>query len=337
MRRARLFAVVAVAASMTLAACGSSSSGSPASSGSKSGSDGGGKTLSLKVGVPSTSGAMTPLWLAYDKGLFARYGLKVSLVTIAPSASASALLGNQIDVMMQSPTTVVTADVNGGGDLVYIGLEQNKSPYSFVTAANASTAATLKGKKIGSDRPGTGADYRTGAFLHLMGLKPSDVQTLQLGGPDVVTAALESGQVAAGAVVPPFTFELQKKGFKIVEKGTDISGGDFSFGAIVRKSHISADKAAFSAFIKGLQAGIKLYLSNPGLAKSTFAKYAKVTDPTVLQQTYSTYKALFNPSLKMDPTTLQALINYLANNILPKAKGKSASDFIDSTFVNQLK
>jgi len=46
--------------------------------------------MPLRASYAAVSGAVTPLWLAQDKGFFAKYGLAVDLKYILPATASAA-------------------------------------------------------------------------------------------------------------------------------------------------------------------------------------------------------------------------------------------------------
>src|SRR3989304_3079422 len=65
----------------------------------------------LRANYSAFSGAFAPVWIAADKGLFAKYGLNVDIRYIAPATSTQALLAKNLDI------------INPGGGIVEAGLE----------------------------------------------------------------------------------------------------------------------------------------------------------------------------------------------------------------------
>jgi TRAP-type uncharacterized transport system substrate-binding protein len=66
----------------------------------------------------------------------------------------------------------------------------------------------LRGKIVGTDRPGSPVAYGTLVALRKLGLSSRDVQLRPFGGSIQVASALQSGQIAAGAAGPPVSFHI---------------------------------------------------------------------------------------------------------------------------------
>src|SRR5581483_6119137 len=115
-------------------------------------------------------------------------------------------------VLLQSPTGMLTADLNAGLDLVYVGSLYNHQQFALMVAPDVKTAADLRGKGFASDKPGTAVDFATRQLLSQLGLQPSDVVIHQVGVSQALVTALLSGQVAAAPLAPPNSFQVEAQG-----------------------------------------------------------------------------------------------------------------------------
>ena len=59
------------------------------------------------------SGAFTPIWVAYEAGLFRKYGLNASLQILTPQVSAQAVISDEADFYTDGPD-LINARLRGG-------------------------------------------------------------------------------------------------------------------------------------------------------------------------------------------------------------------------------
>jgi len=84
------------------------------------------------------SGAFTPIWLAYEAGLFKKYGLNATLQLLNPQVSAQAVISEEADFYTDGPD-LIHARLHGG-QVKYFGatekyLENNPNTvYAFLKA-----------------------------------------------------------------------------------------------------------------------------------------------------------------------------------------------------------
>ena len=72
----------------------------------------------VRIAYSSISGAMLPLWVAKDKGLFDKYGVEVELAYIR-GVAIEALLSGEVHFVRASPPAVVRSTLRGA-DLAII-------------------------------------------------------------------------------------------------------------------------------------------------------------------------------------------------------------------------
>jgi ABC-type nitrate/sulfonate/bicarbonate transport system substrate-binding protein len=196
-------------------------------------------------------------------------------------------------------------------------------------------AELLKGKTIASDKAGTPIDYAARLSLSLLGLSPSDVDLRQIGSTTELTAAMVSGQVQAGIVAPPQSFQVEPKGFHLLQ---DIFSQPYqNVGLIAKRSRLDELAAGLRPLLAAYRDGILAWNNQPELAMQVQDEYAKVGDPEVLRKTYEFYTktAPFEPSLQPTMEGIKAMMDFLAPTF-PAMKDHKPEDFVDTRFLSNL-
>src|SRR5258708_5269783 len=101
------------------------------------------------------------------------------------------------------------ADANGDLDLVMIAAALNHPILGLYAVPEITNAEQLRGRIVATDKPGTPTDYAARLSLSLLGLSPTDVDLRIVGSAAEVTPAMISGQVPAGVVAPPQSFQVE--------------------------------------------------------------------------------------------------------------------------------
>jgi NitT/TauT family transport system substrate-binding protein len=171
----------------------------------------------IRIGSLGLSGPLLPLWIAQDKGLFAKQGLTSELITFQGGTQAiQALLSGGIGFAASSSDTGVNAKLRGA-DIVGLAEWVNSLPYMFVTTKEIDKGEKLKGKKIAISRFGGAAHYAVRMVLIKMGIDPEkDVQILHLGDESLRLSALRQGVVDATVLTPPANLTARNLGFRIL-------------------------------------------------------------------------------------------------------------------------
>lgn len=279
------------------------------------------------------AGVSAPLWMAEAVHAFDAQHISVKSTFTQSAVAIPALIAKDTDAVLISAAPVITADLNGNADLVYVASVLNHPTIAIYANPSIKTAADLKGKTISSDRPGTPDDYGMRVALRLLGVNQSDVTMLQLGSV-ANYAALTSGQVQAATLSPPYSFRAESQGYP---KLKDLTSVEYqNVGVVVSRSRIQALTPVLPGLLAGLRQGIQAYSSQPDLAKQVLSKNMDETDPDILDKTYRMYResAPFEPSLKPTLEGLQGMLDFLGDS-LPTAKSAKADQFVDSRFLSQ--
>jgi ABC-type nitrate/sulfonate/bicarbonate transport system substrate-binding protein len=273
--------------------------------------------------------------MAKEIGAFDKYGVQVDIQYIETSAAVPAMIANSLDAQESSAAPILTADVNGNQDLVIVASALNHPILGLYANSDITNAEQLKGKTIASDKAGTPVDYAARLSLSLLGLSPSDVDLRQIGSATEITAAMLSGQVQAGMVAPPQSFQVEPKGFHLLQ---DIFSQPYqNVGLIAKRSRLDELAAGLRPLLAAYRDGILAWNSQPELAMKVQDEYAKVGDPEILRKTYEFYTktAPFEPSLRPTMEGIQAMMDFLAGSIPAVAEAKP-EQFVDLRFLSDL-
>src|SRR5262250_98227 len=287
----------------------------------------------LRVAYLSTSGTMMPLWMAKEIGGFTRENLDVEVLSMSANVALPALLANELDAVEVSAAPVLTASLRGH-DAVFVAGLLNTRIWDFYARPEIKGVEQLKGKLIGTDRPGTPIAYGTLVALKKMGLTTKDVQLRPLGSSAQIIPALLSGQLLGGVGAPPASFQLERAGFHSLVSLLDVPYQNV--GIVVRRSRMDELGGRLVPLLRSIRAGIERYYSDKTFAIKVVAKYTKETDAEVLDKTYEFYrKAGFRRELVTSDPGIQGMLDFLSESI-PEARKATPSQFFDDRFVRQV-
>jgi ABC-type nitrate/sulfonate/bicarbonate transport system substrate-binding protein len=340
-------AVGALAAGALLSACGGaaatpspSTSSAPSPSASEAASPakpeaGSAAKPPLRVAYVVASAAQSPGWMAETTGAFTKRGVDVKLQFVEGSLALKSLVAKELDVVLQSATALINANLNGQADMVYIGSNSNHAQGELLTTPAIKTAADLKGKAVGNDKPGTAIDFYMQLAFKQLGLKLSDAEMRPLGSSEILVQAMRSGQIQATCLTPPQSLTLEANGFNVL-----LNLYSFPYqgnGPIVLKNRLNELSPALVPFLAGMRDGMVAFNEQPDLAKATIAKYAKIEDPGVLERTYQFHRTSNPFQLDQKPTFegIQAMLDFLAPS-LPAAKTAKPEQFVDLSLLPKL-
>ena len=105
------------------------------------------------------SGAFTPIWVAYEAGLFKKYGLNASLQLLNPQVSAQAVVSGEADFYTDGPD-LINARLHGG-QVKYFGGTIQQLVFQVWGAKEIKTIQDLKGKTVAASTPPAHCRRRT--------------------------------------------------------------------------------------------------------------------------------------------------------------------------------
>ena len=287
----------------------------------------------LRVAYLSTSSTMASVWMAKDSGAFTKEGLDVEVLSMQSTSAIPALLASEIDVVQVSAAPVLTAALRGI-DVTFIAGLLNTMIWDFYARPEIKTIEQLKGKIVGTDRPGTPVAYGTMVALKKMGLTTKDVQLRPLGSSPQIVAAFYAGQIAGGVGSPPASFRIERDGFHSL---ISLIGEPYqNVGLVVRKSRIDELSARLVPLLRAVRSGIMRFYADKPFSMKVIGKYAYETDPDVLERSYEFFKkAGFRRELVTSEPGLQGVLDFLSESI-PEAKTAKPGQFFDDRILRQV-
>ena len=288
----------------------------------------------LRIAFLFTSGTMASLWMAKETGAFAREGLDVEMISMGSTLAVPALLANEVDVIQVSAAPVITASLRGF-DVVFIAGMLNTMIWDLYARPEIKSAEQLKGRIVGTDRPGSPVAYGTLVALRKLGLSSRDVQLRPFGGSIQVASALQSGQIAAGAAGPPLSFHMERSGFHSMVSTIDQPYQNV--GLVVRRSRLNELAPRLVPLLRSVREGIERYYADKPFTLKVIPKYTRDTDPEIIDRTYEFYrKAGFRRELMISEPGMRGILNFLSETTVPEAKNAEPAQFFDDRFVRQL-
>ena len=172
-----------------------------------------------------------PIWVAQDKGFFAKGGLEVKLT---PTPSSAFQLSNLIDGKFDIGHTAidnVVAYMEGQGEakfeakpdlVVFMGGDNGF--LSLVTQPEIKSYNDLKGKTVSVDAMTTGYAFVLFDLLKRNGLTASDYKVERAGGVMGRWQALQEKKHAGTMLISPFDILAKDQGFNALQYAIDLYG-----------------------------------------------------------------------------------------------------------------
>ena len=287
---------------------------------------------SLRASYAAISGNFAPIWVAQDKGLFAKYGVIVDLKFVPPSTATQSLLAKSLDII--APGGEIVEAALAGEKVVYIAAIANRVVLSLYGKPEIHGLPGLKGKVLAVLTPGGTSDFLARILAQEAGLTPGkDMRILYMKSAPEILAALTQGIADAGIISAPMTLRARQLGFKeiIDVPGKNIPMVHSSLGST--REFIRENPDRVRRFLQGYIEGIKVAQSNPEEAKKVVGKYTKTTDQEALEETYQTFVRVWEKVPYTSSAAVQTILNFAKH---PAAKTAKPEQFIDNSILAEL-
>ena len=290
----------------------------------------------VRAAYSAMSGSMAWVWAAKEGGYFDQYGLKVDLVYIGGSAQLfQALLAGEVGFGVGGGPSIINVN-SQRTSIIAIEGTLNRMIMKIMGTQQIKSPADIRGKRIAITRYGTSTDFAARLFLRSWNLSPEkDAVILQMGSVPNILAALQNGTSQAGALSPPAHLQAEKMGFAEL---MDLSKGDiyypFTYVA-VSAAFLERNKNLMRPFLAASVEGIHRFKTDKPFAKRIIAKYLRIGDDRVLEETHQLFSELFERVPYVRREGLASLTQILSERD-PKVENVKIDAMIDNQFVREL-
>lgn len=177
----------------------------------------------LRVGVFLDSDSI-PLLVADARGLFAKEGVNVKLVTFQnPVERDAALQSGAVDGVVSDLLAAALA-VQGGFELRVTSLTDGRYGVASAPGSGIANLAQLKGVQVGVSL-NTIIQYATETMLSGAGLAPADIQVVAVPKMPVRLELLLAGQIKAACLPEPLLSAARARGATVLAQSDDAGLG----------------------------------------------------------------------------------------------------------------
>ncbi len=272
----------------------------------------------LRVGYPSPSANFYPLFATKEANLFEKYGFEPEMIYVQGVQLIAVQVAGQLDFSSVSGLVFLQASVEGS-DLILLASSNDSQPMKLMVHTGITSPKDLKGKTIAVTRFGSLTDLLLRPVLKNWGLEPQkDVNLLQIGRlPDMVLAIAQK-KVDGGVISFPNSLQAEKMGVKTLLDFAD-SGLDIpSTTVVASRKYANSHREIVLRFLKAYIEGTRRLLTDK------------------LTTTYDLFTTRYTKKVpKINPKTVETALNLLAEGN-PKAKGRKAEEFMDTSFMDEL-
>lgn len=204
-----------------------------------------------------------PIWVAQEKGYFAKGGIEVKL-TPTPSSvfQLTNLIEGKFDIGVTAIDNVI-AYMEGQGEApvsvqpdLFVFMGGDNGLLSLATVPEVKTFQDLKGKTLSVDAMTTGYAFVLFDLLKRNGLAMGDYNVVKAGGVLARWEALKERKHDGTMLLSPFDLLAKANGFNILQYAIDVYGHYQGLAGATRRSWAAANPKKLDAYIRGYRAGL---------------------------------------------------------------------------------
>jgi len=290
----------------------------------------------IRVGQGSVSLQSGIMYIAKDRGLFAKYGLEPEIIYIpGGSINVQVLVSGNLDLSQLSGAPGVAANLEGA-DIIYIVGLLDKLNYQLITRPEVKSIEQLKGRRFGVSRFGSSADFGLRALLKRLGLDPAkDVSILQIGDEPARVAALLSGNIDGSVANAPFGDEAERLKLNVLADSVKMDIPFFNTGILGSKRNMDKQEGKVLNFLRAYLEAIKILKTEKEYSIKALARFTRVQNLKALQQGYDYFNNQLQPVPYPSLEAMQAVVAQIAETN-PKARKADAKAYVSDRYLRQL-
>ena len=290
----------------------------------------------VRVGWAAMTASHTPLWVAQERGLFAKQGLlPESIFFGAGQPAMQALIAGDLDIVITSAPNVVNPRL-GGADFVMVLSIIPTFIDHIISAPSITTPEQLRGKSGSVNRAGSISDMGLRLSLKRLGIdSDKDVRIVPAGGNPERLASISKGVTQFTIMNEPFIKEAERLGFRDLVNMATLKIPLHGNGIVTREITIKSKRSMVASFSRAITEAIHMVKADREATKAIIGKYTRLNDPEGLERTYRNYTSVLLDVPIPDPAGMKTLLDDMAAKN-PKAAAADPRAFVDPSFVHEM-
>ncbi len=290
----------------------------------------------IRISYSAINATQAFLWVAQEKGFFAKHGLQGELLYInSGSMNIAALVGGSVQVAGGGPVSIEAR--LRGIKLLILGNPLPLLASNLITHPDIKTIPDLAGKFAGISRFGSSTDQGFRYLFRKNGLNvDKDLKMLQLGGDSSRVAALKAGKIQYTFLGAAATIQARSLGFHVFATAQQMAIPFPWTSVVVDESWLAGHRDVAYRYLKCAIESIVYMKRNRADAERIISKYMKIAEPTLATTEYDFVTSLIPdyPAPTLDGIRL-ILENF--GKEYPDAPRRDPKEFVDGSFIDRLK
>ncbi len=290
----------------------------------------------LRISYSAVNATQAFLWVAQDRGIFAKHGLEGELLYInSGTMNIAALLGGSVQIAGGGPVSI-----KGRLRGIKLTILGNPLPWlasNLVVHPDIKGIPDLAGKFAGISRFGSSTDQGFRYLFRKNGLNVDrDLKMLQMGGDSSRVAALKAGTVQYTFLGAAATDNARALGFRVLSTAQQMAIPFPWTSVVVEESWLGKNRELAYRYMKCATEAVVTLKRNRTDSERIIAKYMKITDPKLIATEFDFVSSLMPDYMAPTLDGIKVILENFGKEY-PDAPKRDPKEFAESSIIERMK
>jgi len=290
----------------------------------------------LRLSYSAVNATQALLWVAQEKGFFAKHGLEGELLYInSGTMNIAALVGGSVQIAGGGPVSIEAR--LRGVKLLILG---NPLPWlasNLIVHPDIKAIPDLAGKLAGISRFGSSTDQGFRYLFRKNGLNVDrDLKMLQMGGDSSRVVALKVGTIQYTFLGAAATDQARALGFRVMATAQQMAIPFPWTSVVVDENWLNKNREIAYRYMKCATESVVYLKRNRADSERIISKYMKITDPKLAATEFDFVSSLMPDYVAPTLDGIKLILENFGKEY-PDAPRRDPNEFVDGSFSERLK
>jgi NitT/TauT family transport system substrate-binding protein len=290
----------------------------------------------LRVSYSAINSTQAFLWVAQERGFFAKHGLEGELLYInSGSMNIAALVGGSVQIAGGGPVSIEAR--LRGIKLLILGNPLPVLASNLIVHPDIKSIPEMAGKVAGISRFGSSTDQGFRYLFRKNGLNVDrDLKMLQMGGDSSRVAALKSGTIHYTFLGAAATDNARALGFRVLATAQQMAIPFPWTSVVVDEAWLNKNRDVAYRYLKCGTEAIVYMKRNRADSERIIGKYMKITDPKLIATEFEFVSSLMPDYIAPTLDGIRVILENFGKEY-PDAPRRDPKEFIDASIIERLR
>jgi len=290
----------------------------------------------LRLSYSAVNATQALLWVAQEKGFFAKHGLEGELLYInSGTMNIAALVGGSVQIAGGGPVSIEAR--LRGVKLLVLG---NPLPWlasNLIAHPDIKGIPDLAGKIAGISRFGSSTDQGFRYLFRKNGLNVDrDLKMLQMGGDSSRVVALKAGTIQYTFLGAAATDQARALGFRVMATAQQMAIPFPWTSVVVDEGWLNKNREIAYRYMKCATESVVYLKRNRADSERIISKYMKITDPKLAATEFDFVSSLMPDYIAPTLDGIKLILENFGKEY-PDAPRRDPKEFVDGSISERLK